>query len=95
MSEIKSGANSVFQRGRKLQREGRLEEAIALFREAIKRNPSFSWNYYLLGEVLAKKNQLREAASCYKKALSLNPEKYQFYQAALDGLRKIPMEQKN
>jgi hypothetical protein len=35
MSEIKGGANSVFRRARKLQREGRLEEAIALFREAI------------------------------------------------------------
>lgn len=88
MSEIQSGANNTFQRATQLQREGRLEEAIALYREAIEKNPNFAWYYYYLGEALAKKNQLREAASCYKKALALNPEKYQFYQAALDGLRQ-------
>ncbi|WP_143438552.1 tetratricopeptide repeat protein, partial [Hydrocoleum sp. CS-953] len=51
MSEIHCEANSFFQMARKLQRKGKLEEAIALYQEAIKKNPNFSWYYHNLGDI--------------------------------------------
>ncbi|NEP83434.1 MAG: tetratricopeptide repeat protein [Okeania sp. SIO3B3] len=72
MSEIESGANSVFQRAIGLRREGKLEVAIALFREVIEKNPSFPWTYFLLGELLVKQDRLTEAAIAFKSAIKLN-----------------------
>ncbi|MDE5093347.1 MAG: tetratricopeptide repeat protein [Trichodesmium sp. St11_bin5] len=43
--------------GRKLDKEGRLEEAIACFKKSIEINPQFSWYYFYLGESLIKQKQ--------------------------------------
>jgi tetratricopeptide (TPR) repeat protein len=74
MSEIQSGANNTFQRATQLQREGRLEEAIALYREAIEKNPNFAWYYYYLGEALIALGDPKEAIECYRKAVEISPE---------------------
>ena len=74
MSEIQSGANNTFQRATQLQREGRLEEAIALYREAIEKNPNFAWYYHDLGEALIALGDPKEAIECYRKAVEISPE---------------------
>ncbi|NES65244.1 MAG: tetratricopeptide repeat protein [Okeania sp. SIO2D1] len=84
MSEIQAGANSVFQRAIRLQREGKLDEAIALFREAIEKNPSFSWTYFLLGELLVKQDRLTEAAIAFKSAIKLNENFHSAHKSLAD-----------
>ena len=74
MSEIQSEANNTFQRATQLQREGRLEEAIALYREAIEKNPNFAWYYHDLGEALIALGDPKEAIECYRKAVEISPE---------------------
>ena len=59
--------------GRKLDKECRLEEAIACFKKAIEINPQFSWYYFYLGESLIKQKQNYEAIKAYSKAVKLNP----------------------
>jgi tetratricopeptide (TPR) repeat protein len=53
---------------------GKVDEAIATFRENIKRHPE-SWNTYdSLGEALALKGSRQEAIDNYKKALSMTAD---------------------
>jgi tetratricopeptide (TPR) repeat protein len=60
--------------GYQLMGQGRMDEAIAMFRKNVKDYPS-SWNVYdSLGEALAKQGNRKEALSNYQKALSLAPE---------------------
>lgn len=57
--------------GYELLGAGEFDEAIAIFRENIKRHPE-SWNTYdSLGEALAAKGQTAEAIEQYQKALSM------------------------
>ena len=66
-------AGDLIKRGNQLNRRGELNEAITLYREAIKANPNFAWSYYLLGEVLAKRGYLEEAKKSFQEAIKLNP----------------------
>ena len=60
--------------GYQLMAQGKLDEAIAMFRKNVKDYPR-SWNVYdSLGEALAKQGNRKEALSNYQKALSLAPE---------------------
>ena len=53
---------------------GQVDDAIATFRENIKRHPG-SWNTYdSLGEALAKKGSRQEAIDSYRKALSMTED---------------------
>ncbi len=38
----------------KLKRQGKLDEAIALYKQAIELHPEFAFTYYELGEALEK-----------------------------------------
>ena len=60
-------------RGRKLEKEGKLEEAIASFQKAIEMYPRFSWSYFYLGNALIKQEKFNEAIKAYSKAVELNP----------------------
>ncbi|MCT7964991.1 tetratricopeptide repeat protein [Laspinema sp. D1] len=66
-------AVSNFQMGNELSRKGKLEEAIAYYRNAIVQNSNFSWIHHNLAEALVKQGQLDEAIACYRRALELNP----------------------
>lgn len=59
--------------GELLSRQGRLDEAIAHFREELKIAPGFAEPYYNLGITLAAKGQLDEALSHYDRAVELDP----------------------
>lgn len=55
-----------------LQLEGKLEESINAYHQAIEVNPKFSWSYYYLGKVLTKLGHLDEALKAYSQAIELN-----------------------
>ena len=66
-------AGDLIKKGSQLKRQGKLDEAIALYRKAIEANPNFSWSYYLLAEALVKQGQLKEAQKNFQEAIKLNP----------------------
>ncbi len=63
-----------FQRGTKLQRQGKFDEAITAYRRSIEINPNFSWTYYKLGETFTELGRLEEAVSSYQQATALNSD---------------------
>jgi tetratricopeptide (TPR) repeat protein len=60
--------------GRRLFVAGRLDEAIAAYREAIRLNPSYDSAYYNLGIALMSKGLREEAMAAYRQALHLKPD---------------------
>ncbi|MDY6805891.1 MAG: tetratricopeptide repeat protein [Cyanobacteriota bacterium] len=70
---------NYLQDARKLQKEGKLTEAIALYRKGIAFNPTFSWYYHHLGECLAEMGNLDEAIASYRQAIELDPNSATFY----------------
>jgi tetratricopeptide (TPR) repeat protein len=69
----------LIKRANQLKREGRLDEAISLYQQAIESNSNFAWHYHNLGEALAKKGCLDEAIAAYEKAVQLNPNLASFF----------------
>ena len=60
--------------GTELQVQGRLDEAIALYRDALARNPDNAVAYSNLGTALAATGELEEAIVQHRRALELAPE---------------------
>lgn len=56
-----------------LNNQGKTDEAIAHYREAIELRPSYAEAHYNLGRLLARKGQLDDAVTHYEKALEINP----------------------
>jgi tetratricopeptide (TPR) repeat protein len=56
-----------------LGRQGKLSQAIACFRQALKGNPSDGKTYARLGSALLRQGQLREAADAFRSSLRLDP----------------------
>ncbi len=59
--------------GNALYDQGKLEEAIASYQQAIQLNPSYSIAYISLGNALYNQGKLEEAIASYQKAIQLNP----------------------
>jgi tetratricopeptide (TPR) repeat protein len=59
--------------GTELQAQGKLDEAIALYRAALVRDPNDALTYSNLGTALKAKGQLDEAIAQYRRALDLAP----------------------
>ena len=59
-------------KGNQLMRSGKLEEAIAAYKEAIAHDPSFHHGYLLLGEALEKLGRIEEAVEAYKLGIEVN-----------------------
>jgi tetratricopeptide (TPR) repeat protein len=57
-----------------LLEEGKLEEAIAIFRRELELNPDISWSHHNLGQALAKLGQFEEAIAAFRRAIELNPD---------------------
>ena len=91
MDEALPGANEVELNayGYQLLGGANSADAIAIFRENVKRHPG-SWNAYdSLGEGLAATGKKVEAAAIYRKALAMAPEAQKArIQGILDGLQK-------
>jgi type II secretory pathway predicted ATPase ExeA/Flp pilus assembly protein TadD len=60
--------------GTSLVRSGRLDDAIAAFREALSIEPGYTDAYYNLGLTLLENQKPREAADALEAAVSLSPE---------------------
>jgi tetratricopeptide (TPR) repeat protein len=74
-----AGANEaeVNASGYQLLRQGKTDEAIAMFRKNTKDHPG-SWNTWdSLGEALAAKGDIKGARASYEKALAMAPEEQQ------------------
>mgnify|MGYP006422227903 CR=1 FL=1 len=64
---------TIFQRGNRLMRQEKLDEAAAVYREAIEQNSNFYPYYQNLGKVLKKMNQLKAAEETIKRAIEIKP----------------------
>lgn len=64
---------SYFEIANQLKQEGKLEEAIAAYHQAIEQKPKFYCSYHNLGDTLSKLHRWDEAASAYRCAIELNP----------------------
>ncbi|HLO48330.1 MAG TPA: tetratricopeptide repeat protein, partial [Kamptonema sp.] len=80
---------SYFQVANQLRQEGKLEEAIASYRQAIEQNPKFYWSHYNLGEILAKLGRWDEAVRAYSHAVELNPHSAWCYYQLGEALAKL------
>lgn len=67
-------STTYLKQGQYLQREGRLTEAEATYRQAIELNPIFYGGFRYLGEVLALEGKLDQAVEAYQRAKELNPK---------------------
>jgi tetratricopeptide (TPR) repeat protein len=61
-------------KGKQLEEEGKLEEALACYRQVLVRDSNNSWAYHHMGEVLAKLDQFHEAVTVYRHAIELKPD---------------------
>jgi len=66
-------AGQLLKQANQLKRAGRLDEAIALYHQAIELNPNFAWTYKNLGDTFVKQGKLDEAVMEYQKAIEINP----------------------
>jgi hypothetical protein len=64
---------TAFQQANQLLREGKLESAVIVYRQAIEQNPNSYLSYQNLGETLGKLGRLDEAVEMYQKAIELKP----------------------
>ena len=67
-------AARAFERAERRLAENRLDEASALYQQAIAVKPSFKLAYFNLGYALRKTNDLEGAARAYEKYVELDPE---------------------
>ncbi|MEG4027118.1 MULTISPECIES: tetratricopeptide repeat protein [unclassified Microcoleus] len=65
-------AGYLIKKANKLKRQGKLDEAIALYHQVIEINPNFAWAYHNLGDTLVKRGNLDEAVACYSESLKVN-----------------------
>jgi tetratricopeptide (TPR) repeat protein len=81
-------SGQLLKQANQLKRAGRLDEAIALYYQAIEINPNFAWAYYYLAETLVKQDFQHNWDSIIahlQKAIFLNPQSSTFHR----GLERI------
>ncbi len=62
-----------------LKAQGKLSEAIQMYRSAIDIKPSHAKLYHHLGDTLARQKQAEEAISCFKKAIEIDSTYFDAY----------------
>ncbi len=75
--------------GNVLQKQGKLEESIGLYQQALRFKPDFADAYYNMGSVLQRQGNLEEAIKSYQQVLKFKPSLAQVY----NQLGKIFQEQ--
>ncbi len=68
-----SSPTSLYALGRALEAQGKLEQAIARYREALSLKPDFAVAKHRVGSVLQAQGKLGDAAAAYREALQLDP----------------------
>ena len=66
-------AKNYVELGRKLSKEGKLDEATDNYQKALQINPTLWLVNHDLGDILRKQGKLNEAVNCYRQALNINP----------------------
>jgi len=67
-------AEALLNRGVDLEAQGKLEEAAAAYREAMRIEPELSEAHYNVGSVLQAQGKLEEAAAEYRTAIRIKPD---------------------
>ncbi|RLE10720.1 hypothetical protein DRJ00_00575 [Candidatus Aerophobetes bacterium] len=67
------------EKGSRLYEEGRVDEAIAVYKKALKLNPEEYSIYLMLGVLYEEKGVLEEASRYFEEAKNLSPKKIDFY----------------
>jgi len=80
---------SYFQAANQLRQEGKLEEAIASYHQAIEQNPNFYLSHHNLGETLAKLGRWEQAVTSYDRAIQLSPNSVWSYYNLGQALAKL------
>jgi tetratricopeptide (TPR) repeat protein len=69
----RSKVEDVYNRGVDLRRQGKLDQAIAAYRAAIKISPGFAEAHNNLGEALHRQGKYEEAIAAFRAAIGLKP----------------------
>lgn len=78
--------NISIKKANQLQREGKFDEALVEYNNLVKSNPSFSWGYVGLGEIMVGKGQLDKGIVLFRKALNINPNSAYCYYKISEAL---------
>jgi tetratricopeptide (TPR) repeat protein len=76
-------------RGNELARQGRMEEASAIYRHALLLDPDLAEAHHNLGTVLLETGQIAEALEHYRRALEVKPDYAEAHENAGDALMKL------
>ena len=71
---LRPDARGHFNLGTTLYDQGKHEDAILAFREAVRLDPNFADAWNNLGETLRDRGDMDEAIRCYKQALTVQPD---------------------
>jgi superkiller protein 3 len=75
-------------RGKNLEKQGKLNDAIASYRQATKINSSYLYAHVLLGDALRKKGKFDEAIAAYNKAILIDHNYVYAHQSLGDALKQ-------
>lgn len=64
---------NYFRKANQLKQEGKLEESVVFYQQALQSNPNFYCSYYNLAEALERLGKWHDATDFYQKAINLNP----------------------
>jgi tetratricopeptide (TPR) repeat protein len=67
-------AEAVYAQALRHHREGRLDEAVALYRRTLAARPDFAEAQYNLGVALSRQDRPDEAIACHRRAIALRPD---------------------
>lgn len=65
-------AKQIFSAGEHLEQEGKIEQAIACYQQAINLHPTSYLYHYRLGMIFHQQGELERAKKCFNKAIALN-----------------------
>ena len=74
MPTVYESADACLQRGNAFYQQGRLEDAVASYRDALRMNPDFAPAHNNVANVLDGLGRLNEAVAHYEAALKLQPD---------------------
>jgi tetratricopeptide (TPR) repeat protein len=79
-AEVKAGqaAQTAYDQGVQLQKDGKLDEAVDLYSKAMTYSPKEGAYPFAIGTVYQQKNDLENAAKFYQKAVDLSPNNAEF-----------------
>ena len=81
-------ARASFQQGNKLQKQGKLKQAISCYEEASKIRPRFAKPLLQLAEIHKARKNFAAAAKCYRQVIGINPNNHVSYIRLARTLKK-------